>query len=190
MTDAAKQRMTLAEFLAWDDGTDTRYELIAGVPVAMAPPMRAHAEITANIVGALKTRLKPPCRSLIEAGLVPEGSNRTYLQADIAVAGSPGSPGDRYLSDPIVIIEVPSSSTQDHDRGYKLPIYRNLGSVQEIALVSSTSRHVELWHRRGDVWQVQDLVGGAAARLSSVGTEIPLAEIYDGVALSPEAEAS
>src|SRR5437870_2554261 len=34
--------MTLAEFLRWEDGTDTRYELLAGVPVAMAPPAIAH----------------------------------------------------------------------------------------------------------------------------------------------------
>ena len=186
MTDAAQQRMTLAEFLVWDDGTDTRYELIAGVPVATAPPARAHAELTASLILALGRRLKKPCRPLSEAGLVPEGSSRTYLQADIAIACTPGAAGDRHLSDPVVLIEVLSPSTQDHDRGFKLPIYRTLSSVQEIALVSSTSRHIELWRRAGEVWQVQDLVGGAVARLESVSAEIPLAEIYDGVALAPE----
>lgn len=190
MTDAAQRRMTLAEFLDWDDGTDTRYELIVGVPVAMAPPMRAHATIAGNLIAALKTRLKPPCQTLVEAGLVPEGGRRTYLQADIAVACTPGSPQDQYISDPVVIIEILSPSTERHDRGFKLPIYRNLPSVREIALVSSTSRHVELWHRTSDSWQVQDLVGGAVADFASVGANVPLAEIYDGVALAPEAEAS
>ncbi|MGE0258764.1 MAG: hypothetical protein AB7H71_09785 [Alphaproteobacteria bacterium] len=33
--------MTLEEFLRWDDGTDTHYELIGGFPVAMAPPAAA-----------------------------------------------------------------------------------------------------------------------------------------------------
>ena len=37
MADIAEKRMTVAEFLTWDDGTDTRYELIDGRPVAMAP---------------------------------------------------------------------------------------------------------------------------------------------------------
>ena len=38
-------RMTVPEFLRWDDGTETRYELVGGRPVAMAPakdPARAH----------------------------------------------------------------------------------------------------------------------------------------------------
>jgi hypothetical protein len=30
------QLMSLAEFLCWDDGTDRRYELVRGRPVAMA----------------------------------------------------------------------------------------------------------------------------------------------------------
>ena len=37
MADVAEKRMTVAEFLTWDDGTGTRYELIDGRPVAMAP---------------------------------------------------------------------------------------------------------------------------------------------------------
>jgi Uma2 family endonuclease len=37
--------MSLAEFLRWDDGTDRRYELIRGRPVAMALPSMAHARI-------------------------------------------------------------------------------------------------------------------------------------------------
>lgn len=42
MAEPAIRRMTLEEFLSWDDGTDTRYELIDGFPVAMAPPAEAH----------------------------------------------------------------------------------------------------------------------------------------------------
>jgi hypothetical protein len=42
MAEPAISRMTLEEFLRWDDGTDTRYELIDGFPVATAPPAEAH----------------------------------------------------------------------------------------------------------------------------------------------------
>ena len=36
MAKPAIRRMTLEEFLRWDDGTETHYELIGGLPVAMA----------------------------------------------------------------------------------------------------------------------------------------------------------
>ena len=52
--------MTVAEFLAWDDGTDTRYELIDGRPVAMAPAAPNHSIIASKIAGALENGLKPP----------------------------------------------------------------------------------------------------------------------------------
>ena len=41
--------MSVADFVQWDDGTDTRYELALGAPVAMAPPSGRHAEIARNI---------------------------------------------------------------------------------------------------------------------------------------------
>jgi Uma2 family endonuclease len=71
VAEPAEQRMSLAAFLEWDDGTDTRYELIDGRPVAMAPPAEAHGTIVANIVAAIRPRLKPPCRVVVEAGIVP-----------------------------------------------------------------------------------------------------------------------
>ena len=62
MSEAAVKRMTLAEFLRWEDGTDTRYELLGGCPVAMAPPPIAHGilalRLSARIDPALRSR--PP----------------------------------------------------------------------------------------------------------------------------------
>jgi len=49
MAEAAAHGMTLDEFLEWDDGTDRRYELDRGVPVAMAPPSDRHGRIAANV---------------------------------------------------------------------------------------------------------------------------------------------
>ena len=45
--------MIVADFVKWDDRTDTRYELAFGVPVAMAPPSGRHADIVANITARL-----------------------------------------------------------------------------------------------------------------------------------------
>ena len=42
MAEPAVKPMSLAEFLRWDDGSDTHYELIGGFPLAMAPPAAAH----------------------------------------------------------------------------------------------------------------------------------------------------
>jgi Uma2 family endonuclease len=78
MAEAAEKRMSLAEFLEWDDGTETRYELIDGRLLAMVPPIEAHGTIVANLAAAIRQKLRPPCRVVIEAGIVPADRADTY----------------------------------------------------------------------------------------------------------------
>ena len=82
---ARDRRMTVAEFLTWDDGTDTRYELVGGDVVAMTPPLEIHGTVVTNLGAELRSRLRPPCRVVTEAGIVRPGQDDTYYQADLAV---------------------------------------------------------------------------------------------------------
>jgi hypothetical protein len=56
MAEPAEQRMSLAAFLGWDYGTDTRYELLDGRPRAMVPPTLAHGTIVANLARHIGNR--------------------------------------------------------------------------------------------------------------------------------------
>jgi len=64
-----QDRMTVDEFLAWDDGTATRYELIDGRPTAMTGAIGAHAYVANTFKSIADRRLAVPCRALIGAGL-------------------------------------------------------------------------------------------------------------------------
>ena len=183
MAEPAAQRMSLAAFLEWDDGTDTRYELIDGRPLAMAPPIEAHGTIVANLARHIGNRLQPPCRVVVESGIIPVDRADTWYQADLVVTCAPAERRVRAISEPRLIVEVLSSSTATHDRGLKLADYRKIASVEQILLVASEDRHVEVWLRAEDGWKVQDLIGDAAVRLAIDGQPLALAAIYDGVAL-------
>jgi Putative restriction endonuclease len=117
MASPAPKRMTLAEFLDWEDGTDTRYELVGGRIVAMAPPAPEHSRIIGNLAGQLARHLKPPCGVYVEAGIVLPDRADTYYQADLAVSCTPLEPGARWVPDPILVVEALSPSTLAHDRG-------------------------------------------------------------------------
>ncbi len=69
MGELAIKPMTLDEFLQWDDGTETYYELIEGFPVAMAPPAEAHSILVVRLVTQIDGGLsgRRPCRAQIEA---------------------------------------------------------------------------------------------------------------------------
>jgi Uma2 family endonuclease len=96
--------------------------------------------------------------------------------------------GSRQLNDPFLIVEILSPSTERHDRRIKLPVYRQIESVQEIVLIASDGLYGELHRRSGAHW-ITDILRGGEARLvlTSVGLEIPLADLYEGIAL-PEPE--
>jgi Uma2 family endonuclease len=180
MAEPAEKRWTVEEFLAWDDGTDRRYELVDGRIMAMAPPSEAHAAIVANLGGELRSRLRPPCRVLGEFGVRLPDRGDSFYQFDLAVTCAPADPGRRYIAEPELIVEVLSPSTMLHDRGRKLDHYRELPSLKEILLVASEERRVQHWRRDGTRWVVDDLIGDADLRLTTVPDPIPLAAIYEG----------
>jgi len=181
MSDPARHRMTVDEFLAWNDGTDTRYELIWGEPVAMAPPSAFHGAIASGLSRQIGNHLRSPCRTISEAGILVPGRADSYFQADVAVTCRPLIPGAVEVPEPVFIAEVLSPSTADYDRGTKLPLYRQIPSVQEILIIDSTRRRAELWHREGDSWRVQDIIGDGALRFHALDIEIALADVYDGI---------
>jgi Uma2 family endonuclease len=175
-------RMSLAEFLQWDDGTDTRYELIDGRVVAMAPPVARHGALTAQLVRLIGNGLTPPCRVYVEAGIVASEQSDTYLQADLAVSCRPLAEQGRWVVDPVLIVEVESPSTVRHDRGVKVDRYRELPALGEILLVASEERRVQLWRREaGARWTVEDLIGDATLDLQSCGITLPLSDLYAGL---------
>jgi Uma2 family endonuclease len=180
VAEPAEKRWTIEEFLAWDDGTDRRYELVGGEIVAMAPPSEAHAAITSNLYFELRNRLKPPCRALTEVGVQAPGRDDASYQADVAVTRAPPQPARHHIAEPVLIAEVLSPSTAARDRTRKLDDYRQIPSVREILLVASQERRVQHWRREGEVWLVRDLIGDAELRLEVVGAPIPLAAVYEG----------
>jgi Uma2 family endonuclease len=178
MAEVAERLMTVAEFLAWDDGTDTRHELVQGRIVAMAPVSPTHSIIVSKLVGALERGLKTPCYVGVEAGIMRPDRDDTFYEADVVVSCTALAPGMSTIPEPVVVVEVLSPATLDHDLGRKTQDYRRIDSVREIVLIASEQRHVMVWRRRGTKWEVEDLIGDAALELEAVGVTIPLPAIY------------
>jgi Uma2 family endonuclease len=180
-TQVADLKMSLAEFLEWDDGTDARFELIDGQVVAMAPPSPRHGALTARLTRLVGNALTPPCEIFVEAGIVASEQADTWLQADLAISCRPLDEHGRYLAEPILIVEVESPATVRHDRGVKIDRYREIASVREIVLISSVERRCQVWRREVGRWTVEDVIGDATLRLHTCPLAIPLLDLYVGL---------
>jgi Uma2 family endonuclease len=186
---SAPRGMTVDEFLAWDDRTGTRYELVDGQPVAMNPPGGPHRTIAANAARLIGNALargggppqgRRPCRP--EApGSVTVASGR-WREPDVAVTCQPPGP---TTADPLLLVEVLSPGNRDTDLLEKVPEYKALPSVGEIWLVETKQRWVQVWRRdAAGVWHGTDHAGDAFAS-PTLEALVPLDEIYAGSEVAP-----
>lgn len=181
MAEAAtvKRPVTVEEFLAFEGEGDTRYELVGGEIVAMAAPSEAHGTIVVNTAVLVSRALadRPPCRAVAEAGIRIDETN--HFKADLAVTCSEPS-GAVSVEEPVLVVEVLSPSTTDHDLGRKLQRYIALPSVREVWLIDSAVRWVQIWRRSGEAWIVTLPLSGSASFGSDVlgGAEIALDALY------------
>lgn len=179
--------MTVAEFYDWHDGTDTRYELVRGEPMAMATPSPRHAILVDNIHLAFSARLRPPCRSWLGVGVAHRDHDDQCRIPDVFVSCEPLPP--RHFSSPRLIVEVLSPSTEKEDRTDKLDFYKSFGSVELILFVWQDKRRAELHSREGVRWPAQDFIGTGAVPLAMLDLSLSLDEIYAGLDLPTEASA-
>jgi Uma2 family endonuclease len=185
MSELAVRRMTLDEFLGWDDGgTDTRYELVDGIAVAMAPPAESHRILAMRLGSRIDLALsnRRPCNAQAEAGVLRPDRADAYFVADIAVTCRPNERRRQAIEAPILIVEILSPGAERHDRLIKVPAYRDIESVQEILLIDSETSVAEVLRRQGEQW-ITLLVRGreAVLRLASVDLSVPMAELYEGI---------
>ena len=186
MAEAAISGMTVDDFLLWEDGTDTRYELVGGFAVAMAPPSPAHGRLAARLGGQIDAALRgrSPCAVQSEAGIVRPDRNDTCHVADLAVSCERLRPEDRLIRDPLLIVEVLSPGTAAFDRQTKVADYRQIAPVQEILLIDSEAVFAEILRREGQRW-ITEIVRGPAAilSLSSVPLSVSMGDLYEGIPL-------
>ncbi len=172
------------EYLAAEREAATRSEYFNGEVYAMAGASREHVAIVANLtylfVGQFKGR---PCSTFTNDMRLKVSETGLYAYPDVmALCGEPhfeDSAADT-LTNPSVIIEVLSESTERYDRGDKFAHYRRLASLRDYVLVSQRRPRLEHYTRRGEDWVLREIDGlDAVLRLPDIGCELPLADIYD-----------
>jgi Uma2 family endonuclease len=184
VAEAARRLWALDEFLAFDDGTDTRYELFNGQIVARPPASGIHGALVARLGRQIGNALRPGCEVIAGAGIVPPQQADSWYQSDLAVTRAEVT-GQQFVTEPILIVEVLSPSTATTDRDRKLPDYRTIPSLQDILAVSSTEPRIEHFRREGDGWKIHDLRGAGTLRLQALDLTLDLATLYKDLFTKP-----
>ena len=178
---------TPEEYLEIEAEAETRHEFINGEVVPMAGGTTKHNVITGNLYIALRLALKEKNAPVYMENVklwLPSVNVFTYPDV-MVLAGDPVYYGQNQttVTNPVVIIEVLSNSTRNYDQGEKFSFYRTLDSLQEYVLVDQNQSLVMVY-RRGTAkeWSLYILEDSTdVMQLDSVGVEVPLSGIYEGV---------
>ena len=183
MNVALRQRMTLPQFLAWEERQELRHEFDGFCPVAMTGGTAGHEIICLNLTASLLARLRgKPCR--------PYGSNLKIevmgriRYPDAFVACSPVVRSSTVVTDPVVIFEVLSESTARTDRIDKNREYASTASVRRYVMLEQDQIAATVFERVGDAWVGSILAEDVVLHMPEIGIEIPLAELYEGLDFS------
>jgi Uma2 family endonuclease len=180
--------MTLNEFLAWEQTQELRYEFDGFEPIAMSGGTAAHAELQRNLAIAVGGRLRGgPCRFYgSDLKIESDGSSR---YPDGFVVCSPVAGRETIIRDPVVIFEVLSDSSARIDLVTKNREYAATPSVMRYVVLAQDAMAGTMFERIGGDWVGHLLDEHSVLRMPEIGIEVKLAELYEGVDLSPRAPA-
>jgi Uma2 family endonuclease len=178
---AVRKPMTLAEFLAWEERQEQRYEFDGSEPVAMAGGSLAHSAIQRNLAMALGSRLRgKPCQ-FFGSDLKIQVAENHIRYPDGMVVCSHVDRATKVVHDPIVIFEVLSPGTAAKDRIVKAREYQATPSVQRYVMLEQARIGATVHVRAADGWNVLVLKDGDTLALPEIDLAIPLAEFYEGL---------
>ncbi len=116
------------------------------------------------------------------------GRTRFYYP-DVSVVCNSNPPTESYQDQPVVIFEVLSRSTRRIDQGEKRDAYLTIPSLMAYALVEQEEVRVTVFRRSGEDFIPEEYEGlEQKIPFPELKMDLPLAEIYEGVELSPEPE--
>ena len=139
--------------------------------------------MAANLIGELLVALRgKPCSVLSSDARVRNTFARrtTYPDVTVVCGKRKVSPEDRHaLTNPVLVVEVLSDSTEADDRGAKWADYRRMPSLREYVLVSQKEPRIEVFRRKDDGhWDYFDVGAGETLDLTSVGARIAVDAVY------------
>ena len=187
---AATTPVTYFEYLERERLAAERHEFYHGVIYAMAGGTPEHGFVAANMIYELRRLLgSRPCvvaTSDVRVRVVATGLS-TYPDVSVVCGPVERALDDAHaITNPLLLVEVLSPSTEAYDRGEKFAHYRRIPSLREVVLVSTHEHRIEAFQRGDDGrWVLNEATAGQALTLVSLGGTLEVDDVYRNVVLAP-----
>ncbi len=181
--------ISLGEYFEREIKSATKNEYVNGKITATDGSTPTHNRLIGNLLLIFHTALDQDAYQVFVADLrlwIPEAAIVTY--PDIMIVAEPITLTEGRkdtIENPVLIAEVLSESTEAYDRGAKFAAYRTIPTFQEYLLISQDQAYVEHFSKEadqvGDRWIFTTYSLGATIKLTNLGTEVKISDIYHRV---------
>lgn len=183
-------RISVDEYLAGELVAPVKHEYVGGVVYAMAETRNRHNLIATNTLCSLHAGVRRKNYRAFNSDTkirIRLSSAVRFYYPDASVICRPNPLDDSFQDEPAVIVEVLSRNTRRLDEGEKKDAYLAIPSLCVYLLVEQETAAAIAYRRteQGFVREVHEGVD-AIVPLGEIETELPLAEVYEGVEPSPE----
>jgi Uma2 family endonuclease len=166
-------------YLVMESTSETKHEWINGFVYAMSRGTPEHGRLSAAMVRALPQT--EACRVYSSDTLlyIEKAEHSTYADASIVTRGAKDKNGKSLgeaITNPTVVVEVLSRSTEQRDRNERFALFQRLDSLEEYVLVSQDERCIEVRRRQGRNW-IRD-IKRAGETITIHGAAISVDAIY------------
>jgi len=178
--------MTLEEYLELEASSRIRHEYLAGEVSAMSGATPRHNRLAGQFYEAFRAHLKGgPCRTYmgdVQVKLRISRDDYVYYP-DVMVMCRREKEGERFFTDPKLIVEVLSPATASVDRHEKRIAYRRIATLEEYVIVAQDAVEVTAFRREED-WEPVVLGSlDSVLELRSIDLRVPLARVYEDEAV-------
>jgi Uma2 family endonuclease len=186
-----KRYYTPEEYLALENEAEGRNEYIDGEIFNMTGGTTNHNKIAGNFYRAFPLNINGLDYEIyINDVKLWISQYRVYTYPDIMVIkGEPIYQTDKQIvvTNPCLIVEVLSESTENYDRTNKFKFYRSLPSLEEYILISQSSYYIEQFSKQNNQWLFNSFEGKKAnLELKNIACNLSLAEIYNRVVFNSD----
>lgn len=186
MTTARRLHHSYEDYLAALEMSDVKLEFCDGEMYAMAGGTPAHADLAAAAIRLLSNALLGRCRvatSDLKVRIEATGLS-TFPDVSVVCGERELASIDRNaITNPTLLVEVTSKSTEDYDRGEKLSHYQQCPSLRAVLFVSHRRTQVTVLARNGAAWDTREYRSGQRVEVSALSLEFSVDELYAGIAL-------
>ncbi len=189
MSALPKKRFTPAEYAAHELTATCKHEYFDGELFSMAGGTPEHSKIAANCTLEVGSHLRgKPCQVYTSDLMISVEATGLRTYPDMSVICGPMLRDPEVpvaVTNPSVIFEVVSPTTEAYDRGRKSWNYARIPSLQTLVLVSSTRRQIEVRERQTDgSWLLRTYTeAGETVPLPRLGVSLTVEAVYAGVEL-------